>query len=226
MAKNKGKDINDINVGEVYTKTEQFVDNNSKALTYIIGGAAILIIGVIGLKSLVLDPANTKAEEAIFTAEHYFSKDSIDLSLYGDGFSEGLVDIIENHGGTYAASRASYQVGIANRDLGKYEEAIEAFKNVDLSDDVIAPYALTGIGDCYTELGDYNSAEGYFEDAADLADNGLANAVIAPSIHYKRAIVLIELGRTSEAKDELSHIVSDHPNSRYKTTAEALNATL
>ena len=226
MAKNKGKDNNEINVGEVYTKTEQFVDKNSKALTYIIGGATILIIGAIGVKSLILDPANTRAEEAIFTAEHYFSKDSIDFALEGDGFSEGLVDIIEDYSGTYAASRASYLVGIAKRDLGNFEEAIEAFKNVDLNDDVIAPYALTGIGDCYTDLGDYAAAEGYFDDAADLADGGLAHEVIAPSIHYKRALVLIELDRVPEAKLTLAHIISDHPESKYKATAEALNATL
>jgi tetratricopeptide (TPR) repeat protein len=207
MAKNKGKDNNEINVGEVYTKTEQFVDKNSKALTYFIGGAAILIIGAIGVKSLILDPA-------------------IDFALYGDGFSEGLVDIIEDYSGTYAASRASYQVGIANRDMGLFEVAIEAFKNVDLNDDVIAPYALTGIGDCYTDLGDFAAAEGYFDNAAHLADGGLAHEVLAPSIHYKRALVLIELDRVPEAKIALTHIVSDHPESKYKATAEALNATL
>ena len=226
MAKNKGKNNNDINVGEVYTKTEQFVDKNSKALTYIISGAAILIIGVIGFKTLVLDPSNSQAEEAIFTAEHYFSKDSIDLALYGDGFSDGLIAIMENHSGTYAASRASYQVGIAHRDMGMFEEAIKAFKNVHLSDDAIAAYALTGIGDCYTDIGDYAAAEGSFEDAADLADGGLAHAILAPSIHYKRALVLIELDRVSDAKKALAHIISDHPESKYKATAEALNAAL
>ena len=88
------------------------------------------------------------------------------------------------------------------------------------------PFALAGIGDCYTDLGRLEEAEPYFEDAASSADAGLAAKVIAPNFHYKRALVLIELGRSSEAKDVLYHIITDHPNSKLNKTAEALHASL
>jgi len=226
MANKKATEENIINVDEVYTKTEQFVDKNRKPLTYGLSAVAILVLVFAGYEYLIQAPANAKAENAMFQAEHYFSKDSIELAQYGDGFSAGLEEIMNDHSGTYAASRAAYLIGIANRDAGLFEEAIEAFEEVSLNDDVIKPFALAGIGDCYTDMGDYDSAESYFDDAASVADNGLAADAIAPNFHYKRALVLIELGRSGEAKDELNHIVENHPNSRLYKTAQALGASL
>ena len=226
MAKKKATEENIINVDEVYTKTEQFVDKNRNALTYGLGGIALVVLTFAGYEYLVQAPANTKAEVAIFPAEHYFSKDSIELAQYGDGFSAGLEEIMDDHSGTYAASRAAYMVGIANRNAGLFEEAIEAFDQVALNDDVIKPFALAGIGDCYTDMGDYASAEPYFADAARSADYGLAANAIASNFHYKRALVLIELGRSGEAKDELGYIVEEHPNSIIFKTAKALHASL
>ncbi len=133
---------------------------------------------------------------------------------------------MEDYSGTYAASRAAYQVGVVNRDAGLFEEAIQAFDKVDLDDDVFGPMSLAGMGDCYSDLEDYTHAAEYFLKAADAADAGLAGKVLAPSYHYKQAITLIELGRTEEAKDVLSHIASEHPNSRLYPTAVALGESL
>ena len=228
MAKKKYKiDLDkQINVDEVYTKTEQFVDKNRNQLTYGLGGAALIILLISGYKQLIVKPANDAAEVAIFQAEHYFSKDSVDLAQYGDGFSAGLEEVMSEHSGTNAASRAAYLVGIANRDAGLYAEAIKAFEQVAFDDDVIKPFALAGIGDCYTDIGDYSSAEEYFEDAASAADAGLAANAIAPNFYYKHALVLIELGRRSEAKEVLNHIIEKYPNSRLNKTAVALHASL
>jgi len=137
MANNKAKDESIINVDEVYTKTEQFVDKNRKQLTLILGAAAVIILAFMGYRTLVQLPAELAAEEAIFQAEYYFSLDSLDLAQYGDGFSAGLEEIMTDHPGTKAASRASYQVGVTNRDAGLYAEAILAFDKVDFNDDVI-----------------------------------------------------------------------------------------
>ena len=97
MAKKKAKEENIINVDEVYTKTEQFVDKNRNGLTYGLGGIAIVVLAFAGYEYLVQAPANANAEAAIFPAEHYFSKDSIELAQYGDGFSAGLEEIMDDH---------------------------------------------------------------------------------------------------------------------------------
>ena len=226
MAKKNAKDETIINVDEVYTKTEQFVDKNRKQLTIVLGGAAVVILAFMGYRTLIQEPANLAAEEAVFQAEHYFAIDSLDLAQYGDGFSAGLEEIMEDHSGTYAASRAAYQVGVLNRDAGLYEDAILAFDKVDLNDNVFGPMALAGMGDCYSDLEDYTHAEEYFAKAAKAADNGIAAKVLAPSYHYKQAVTLIELGRTDEAKNVLSHIENEHPNSRLNLSAVSLGASL
>jgi len=48
MAKKNAKDDTIINVDEVYTKTEQFVDKNRKQLTLVLGGAAVIILAFMG----------------------------------------------------------------------------------------------------------------------------------------------------------------------------------
>ena len=226
MAKKNAKDNTIINIDEVYTKTEKFVDKNRKLLTLVLGGAALIILSFMGYRLLVLLPAEKKAEEATFKAEHYFAIDSLDKAQYGDGFSAGFEEIMKDYSGTYAASRAAFQVGVINRNAGLFEEAIQAFDKVDLDDDVIGPMSLAGMGDCYSDLEDYAHAAEYFLKAADAADAGLAGKVLSPSYHYKQAITLIELGRTNEAKDVLSHIVSEHPNSPLYPTAVALGESL
>ena len=62
MAKKKATEENLINVDEVYTKTEQFVDKNRNQLTYGLGGAALIILLIAGYKQLIVKPANDAAE--------------------------------------------------------------------------------------------------------------------------------------------------------------------
>tara|TARA_B110000091_G_scaffold204991_1_gene240279 strand:+ start:51 stop:725 length:675 start_codon:yes stop_codon:yes gene_type:complete len=224
MAKKNDDTI--LNVDEVYTKTEQFVDKNRNQLTLILGGAAVIILAFMGYKTLISDPAELAAEEAIFQAEYYFSIDSLDLAQYGDGFSAGLEEIMVDHAGSSAASRAAYQVGVINRDAGLFEDAITAFNQVNFNDDVLAPMSLAGMADCYSDLGDYANASDFYSKAADAADAGLAAKVLAPTYHYKEALTQIELGNTSKAKSILSHIEKDHPNSKMYTKAVALRASL
>ena len=224
MAKKNDDTI--LNVDEVYTKTEQFVDKNRNQLTLILGGAAVIILAFMGYKTLISDPAELAAEEAIFQAEYYFSIDSLDLAQYGDGFSAGLEEILVDHAGSSAASRAAYQVGVINRDAGLFEDAITAFNQVNFNDDVLAPMSLAGMADCYSDLGDYANASDFYSKAADAADAGLAAKVLAPTYHYKEALTQIELGNTSKAKSILSHIEKDHPNSKMYTKAVALRASL
>ena len=224
MAKKNDDTI--LNVDEVYTKTEQFVDKNRNQLTLILVGAAVIILAFMGYKTLISDPAELAAEEAIFQAEYYFSIDSLDLAQYGDGFSAGLEEIMVDHAGSSAASRAAYQVGVINRDAGLFEDAITAFNQVNFNDDVLAPMSLAGMADCYSDLGDYANASDFYSKAADAADAGLAAKVLAPTYHYKEALTQIELGNTSKAKSILSHIEKDHPNSKMYTKAVALRASL
>lgn len=226
MAKKTNQDETMLDVEELYSKSEKFVDDNKKQLSLGLGAVAAVILVVIGYNSLIVAPKNQSAEEAAFMAEHYFSKDSTDLAMLGDGLSAGLEEVLNDHNGTPAAARAAFQLGIMHRDAARFDEAVEAFSQAEFSDDVFAPLVDANLGDCYVELGDLDAAQSRFASAAKAAGAGLAANALAPMCAYKHALVLIELGNTSKAQRVLEGIASDYPNSTYTSSATGLAASL
>ena len=160
--KTKPEDDTLLDVGEVYTKTERFVDENRSTLTYGVGGLAVLILAVIGYQSFVVGPAEAAAETDAWRAENYFEMDSMSLAALGDGYAAGLEEVMADHEGTAAGQRAAYRMGIYYRDAGDFEGAIAAFEEVNVGDDVVQVLAAGNIGDCYVELADYESAQAPF----------------------------------------------------------------
>ena len=226
MAKKSNQDDILVDVDELYSKSEQFVDKNRKQLTMGLGGAAAVILLVIGYTSLVVAPKNMEAEEASFMAEHYFAKDSADLAMLGDGLNAGLEEILSDHSGTPAAARAAFELGIMHRDAARFDEAVDAFNQAGFSDDVFGPLTDANIGDCLVELGDLEGAEGHFASAASAAASGLAAKALSPMCSYKRALVLIELGNEDKARGVLEDLAEDFPNSTYAANAIGLAASL
>jgi len=226
MAKKSNQDDILVNVDELYSKSEQFVDKNRKQLTIGLGGAAAAILLVIGYTSLVVAPKDMAAEEAAFMAEHYFAKDSADLAMLGDGLNAGLEEILNDHSGTPAAARAAFELGIMHRDAARFDEAVEAFNQAGFSDDVFGPLVDANIGDCLVELGDLEGAESHFASAASAAASGLAAKALSPMCSYKRALVLLELGDEDQARKVLKDLAEDFPNSTYAANATGLAASL
>ena len=226
MAKKSNQEETIVNVDELYSKSEQFVDKNRKQLTLGLGGVVTVILVVIGYSSLVVAPKNTAAEEASFMAEHYFAKDSADLAMLGDGLNAGLEEILSDHSGTPAAARAAFELGIIHRDAARFDEAVDAFTQAGFSDDVFGPLTDANIGDCLVELGDLEGAEGHFASAASRAASGLAAKALSPMCSYKRALVLIELGNEDKARKVLEDLAEDFPNSTYAANATGLAASL
>ena len=226
MAKKSNQDDILVDVDELYSKSEQFVDKNRKQLTLGLGGAAALILVIIGYWSLIVTPKNEAAEAASFMAEHYFAKDSADLAMLGDGLNAGLEEILSDHSGTPAASRAAFELGILHRDAARFDEAVEAFNQAKFGDDVFGPLVDANIGDCLVELGDLEGAERSFASAASSAASGLAAKALSPMCSYKRALVLLELGNEDKARQVLSDLAADFPNSTYAANATGLAASL
>ena len=215
-----------VDLGEGYTKMEHFVNDNRQALTYGLGGLAVLILAALGYQSFVAGPAESQAEEEAWRAENYFQMDSLDLAEFGDGYDAGLEEILNHHSGTDAASRASYELGIIYRDGGRFEEAIEAFKTAGLVDDVIGALSEGNVGDCLIELGRYNEAIGHFESAAALGASSLAENVLTPMFLYKSGITKMETGDFAGAKSDFSRIVTDYPECQQFNSAVGMKASL
>ncbi|HIX85741.1 MAG TPA: CDC27 family protein [Candidatus Parabacteroides intestinigallinarum] len=180
----KEKETNkELEVGEIVSKSEQFIENNSKKIIYGIVALAIIIGAVLGIKHGYMEPQEKKAAAAMFKGELYFDRDSFALALNGNGADyEGFEAIIDQYGNTDAGNLAKAYAGICYYNMGEPEKALDLLKSFKGKDNMVSP-AITGkIGDCYVEMGNTQEGISYFEKAAKEADND----VVSP-IYLKKA---------------------------------------
>ena len=107
MAKKKVEQADNLQELEsALTKTEQFVEDNSKMISYVVGGLILIVAAYLGFNKFYLQPKEDEAISQMFMAENYFEKDSFNLAINGDGNYLGFLDIIDDYGITKSANRA------------------------------------------------------------------------------------------------------------------------
>ncbi len=175
MAKKKDKEIKGDqrleNIEESLSRTEQFIVNNQKTITLVIGAIVVIIIAFFGYQRYYLQPKTTEAQNQIYQAQRYFNSDSLDRALYGDGNSLGFIDIADQYSATKPGNLANYYAGICFLKKGDYQKAIDYLEGFDSDDHIVGPMAKGAIGDAYLELGNNDKAASYYLEAANLEDN-------------------------------------------------------
>ena len=186
--KGKGDDKGPVEVEELVTGSELFIEQNSKKIIFGIIAVAVLVAAILGYKYGYATPQQKKAEAAMFRAELYFDRDSFALALNGDGLNvEGFNAIIDQYGSTDAGNLAKAYAGICYFKLGDNESALDMLKSFSASDKMLSPTIVGLIGDCYVNMGNTEEGISYFEKAASQADND----IISP-VYLKKAGVAYE----------------------------------
>lgn len=206
MAKKEEESL--IDVGEVLSKSETFVENNKKSLTIAVAVIVAVVAGYFGYTTY-LDGQNTEASESIWKAEYYFEIDSLDKAIQGDGQYFGFEYIAENYSGTKTGKLANYYLGVIYREKGDYDLAIEYLKSGNVEDEILGAISLGNLGDIYIELGEYQEALNYFNKAISHSNNSFT----APIYLNKAAITYSVLENYGKATDYYQQIVDDYPNS-------------
>ncbi|MCO6498887.1 MAG: tetratricopeptide repeat protein [Vicingus serpentipes] len=205
-----------IDVQEVYTKTETFIEDNKKVIS-IIAFAIIAVVALyFGYKKLYIAPMEVEAQSQLFMAEKYFEQDSLQKAMYGDGLNYGFIDIIADYSGTKSANLAHYYLGICYRNTGEYELAIDELKSFSSSDVMVSTVALGAIGDSYMELNDFENAIKYYEKAASHQENELTS----PIYLFKAGLACEENTNYAEALENYTKIKEDYPDSREAQTID------
>ncbi len=197
MAK-KDKEVigNEIDqVGNVLTKTEQYIEDNQKKLIIIVAAIIIVVGGYLGYKKLYLGPKETEAHQEMFMAEQYFAKDSFNLALNGDNLNKGFLYIIDEYGATHAGNLANYYAGICYYNLGQFEKSIEYLNDFSTDDNMLYPVSQGTIGDANLELGKMDEALACYQKAADEKRNDFTS----PFYLMKAGFVLEKLNRWEDA---------------------------
>lgn len=165
---------------ETASKSEQWIEKNSKPLFYGLTLIAVVILGFLGYNKFIAEPAEIQASNDLAFPRKYFDEASIagsgvdsllTLSLEGANGKYGFLDIISVHGGTKAGNLANYYAGIAYLQLKDYQKAIDHLEDFSSDDEALGPIALGAIGDAFSDLNQENDALTYYEKAANKKDN-------------------------------------------------------
>ena len=172
MAKKKARQTDNLQELEsALTRTEQFIEEHQKPITYVIGALVLLVVAYLGFTRFYLHPREEEANSQMFMAENYFEKDSFNLAINGDGNYLGFLDIIDDYGLTKAGKLARYYAGISYLHLGQYEDALEYLNGFKTKDMLLAPITEGAKGDAMLELGDTTGALRHYRKAFSMSDN-------------------------------------------------------
>ncbi len=217
MAKKNKEEVSQgiQNVEETLTKTEQFLEDNYKAL--LIGlGIVVVLVGLFWLYRIYLNKRNNEAQTQIYQAERYLEMDSVKLALNGDGNYPGFLDIAKDYSSTKTGNLARYGAGICYLHLGEYKEAINYLEKYSKEDKMIASIAIGATGDAYVELGDVKKGIAKYIEAADYASNSFNTP-----LYLMKAAQLYELeANYSEALKVYERIRDEYPESNEGTTID------
>ena len=201
----------DINLEEVYGKSEKFIQDNSKPLSIGVGVLIAIVAVVFYYFNMYLPPMEEEAQANMYAAQRYFKADSFQLAMYGDAKGNlGFEQVVQEYGSTKAGNAAKYYMGVSLLRTGAYEDAIAYFKAYNAEDAMTGAIALGATGDAFAELGDYESALDYYTKAATANDNEFT----APIYLMKAGNMAEKLNKYNEALRHYETIEDNYPLSQ------------
>jgi tetratricopeptide (TPR) repeat protein len=209
MAKKKSTQHDNVqDIESALTRTEQFIEDNQKLITYIVGGIVVVAAAFLGLNKFILQPREDEAQSQMFMAENYFEKDSFNLAINGDGNYLGFLDIIDDYGMTKSAKLAKYYTGVSYLRLGEYQEAINYLGKFKTDDILLASVKEGSMGDAYSELGDDKKALQHYINATSASDNNFTT----PIYLMKAAAIYENQGEPAKALEFYNRIKNEYPD--------------
>lgn len=210
MATNGNGTHTEAEIGVIVSRTEEFIEKNTKKIIYGVIAIAVVVGTFIGFKYGYLVPQEKKANTAMFRGEQYFAQDSFAMALNGNGADYvGFKAIIDEYSGTDAANLAKAYAGICYYKMGDSQKALDLLKSYDGSDKMITP-SITGlIGDCLVNAGKVKDGISYFEKAAKEADN----EVVSPIYLKKAGLAYESLNQSADAVKAYTTIKEKYFNS-------------
>ncbi|MBZ4676781.1 MAG: hypothetical protein JG782_1401 [Anaerophaga sp.] len=210
MAKKQQHEDSFENVESALTKTEQFIEDNQRLISFIAIALIVIVAGYWAFKKLYVQPQQAEAQKNIFQAQQYFEKDSFNLALNGDGMNPGFLEIIDEYGATDVGELSEYYAGICHLQMGNFEDAIKYLKGFSTDEPLLKATAQGAIGDAYLETGDTAGAIEWYRKATSLD-----NEMITPLYLFKLGLLYEETGEKEKALKAYSAI-----KKKYKESTE------
>ena len=200
------------------SKSEQWIEKNSKLLFYSLVIVILLILGFLGYNKYVIEPQETAASnELSFPRKHFNEANTaagsdidslLQLGLDGVDNKFGFLDISAQYNGTKAANIANYYAGVSYLKMKEYQKAIEYLSKFNSDDELLGPTALGAIGDAFADIDQAEDALDYYEKAANKKDNEFTT----PLFLFKAGRTAMDLGQFSKAEKMFAKIKENYPS--------------
>lgn len=202
-------------------KSEEFIKKNKVVLAGVIGAIVLLVVGGIMFSSSSKE-GNYEAQLELYPIQHYYSIDSLDVVINGNGQVDGALDVADSYSGSKAADLANFYAGVAQLKKGQYDDAIESLSKFDANDLVVQARAYSLIGDAYMEKGELATAITNYQKAV----SEKSNEHFTPQYILKLALAQELNGNIAEAVKSYEDLINDYPKATEVNTAKKYKAKL
>lgn len=184
-------------------KAEAFVLKHKVA--FIAGILAVIAIAGFNAfsKKTTEAPTNNEADLAIASIEATWQSMPLQTAL------DGFIEIIDTYDGSSAANKAHYYAGMIYAQQSNYDEAISHLSKYSGCDNLMAPTAKHTLGNCYSQIGDYDNAIRVILEAAELANN----IAVTPVCWRDAAAMYESQGNKEDAMKLYNRIKNEYPHS-------------
>jgi len=191
---------------ETASKSEQWVEKNSKPLFAGLIVVLALVLGYLGYNKYIQEPNEKEAADELAYPKSFFDQaqngtvsiDSLyNLALNGADGKYGLLDIIDNYGSTNAGNLAKYMAGISYLKMNDYQNAITQLGDFSTDDEVLGALAKGNIGDAFSEINQPEEALEYYIKAANFKSNDFTT----PMYLFKAGNIAMDLGNYKKAEE-------------------------
>ena len=196
MAKKNLKDpqmVQEQNLQEAASKTEEFIAQYGKLISWIVIGILIIGLAVVAYTKFYLQPKKAEASEQMFHAEQNFILGDYEQALKGDDNYPGFEEIADTYGAKAGKAIWLY-TGICELQTGNYEEAVKYLKKYSVKDNILQSRAQGALAGAYVELEQYDEALAMYKKAAATVNNMLSAGYL-----FQAGLVAEKLGKKDEA---------------------------
>ena len=205
----KQADKNLEGIEQALTRSERFIEENQKLLSYLLVALMVIAGAVILVNRRYIKPKNEEASAEMFYAERYFEIDSFNLALNGYGTFPGFLQIMDDYGMTRSAKVARYYAGVCYHQRGNHEEAINYLNKFKTKDLLVGAAQYSTLGDAYLEMGDLGKAASAYKKGL----SSYKNSFTSPILLKKLGLVYEEMEKLELALETYETIELDFPAS-------------
>ena len=195
-------------MNETLVKMQGFWGRFQKQISITLVVIVLGVAGWYGYTEYIVKPKEEKAADALFRAQQYFSMDSSNLVLNGDGQSKGVLYVLKNYSGTRSANLCKYYAGVSYLKLGDFNNAVKYLKGFSTDAKQIQLLAYGCLGDAYSELNNKEEAIANYKKAATAFDQDENNSA---EYLFHAALLEESTGKSKEAIETYKELKDKFP---------------